>query len=161
MLELTLLSKHLSQHKHVCPETDCPRSKKGFVTINDLERHQKSVHNIAPGHGQSRRYKCIGSGCPKASKTSPRRDNFSHHLKHMHPEEDIQELMQRQVCTTSLEALLVTYSRSTQWYDKQQAENVIPSPLNPSLFVNHSLESKSPCKRTFPLRVTLSSIGPH
>jgi len=92
---LTFLnSKHLATHarRHTCDEPGCPR-KIGFSTINDLERHKKTVHKIL---GHSRVYHCFGKGC-KSDKIWPRLDNFKHHLEKLHPTENTDELIRRLV----------------------------------------------------------------
>jgi hypothetical protein len=86
--------KHAARHKkeHLCKEPGCTR-KEGFATINDLWRHEKSVHKIRPEHGWVRTYKCAGQDCSKAEKEWPRLDNFKQHLKRMHPRESLEELI--------------------------------------------------------------------
>jgi hypothetical protein len=88
--------KHAARHnkEHVCEELGCTRTE-GFATINDLERHQKSVHKIQPAHGQSREYKCFGNSCPKHEREWPRFDNFKQHLKRMHENESIEMLISK------------------------------------------------------------------
>jgi hypothetical protein len=67
----------------------------GFPNINDLERHQKSVHHMSPKHGKSKDYKCFGDGCPRHDKVWPRLDNFKQHLKKVHKNENIDSLLRR------------------------------------------------------------------
>jgi hypothetical protein len=74
-------------------EEGCPRAAIGFATINDLYRHEKSVHGKHVG--KSRMYKCFAPGCAKASKLWPRLDNFKQHLIRMHPNEDIDLLVKK------------------------------------------------------------------
>lgn len=89
------IRKHNARHSRVyrCVEEGCPRSSIGFATINDLYRHEKSVHGKHVG--KSRMYKCFAPGCAKASKLWPRLDNFKQHLIRMHPTEDIDALVKR------------------------------------------------------------------
>jgi hypothetical protein len=88
--------KHAARHnkEHVCRVPGCARAD-GFTTVNDLERHQRSVHNIRPGHGQSRQYKCFGQNCSAAKKVWPRFDNFKQHLKRMHSDKDMEMLISK------------------------------------------------------------------
>lgn len=90
------LRKHLARHlkEHVCMVPNCSRGN-GFATINDLERHQKTRHNMQPAHGKSINYKCFGDSCPKHEKVWPRLDNFKQHLARMHTNEDTEMLVQR------------------------------------------------------------------
>ena len=90
---LTASSKHKAQHerKFRCEDHSCERSKRGFPTSNDLDRHLKSVHNI--NNRKSKDYKCFAKGCTKPDKIWPRADNFRHHLKTMHPNEDQDDLI--------------------------------------------------------------------
>lgn len=93
---LTLpVRKHNARHarQYRCIEENCPRSSIGFATINDLYRHEKSVHGKHVG--KSRMYKCFAPGCAKASKLWPRLDNFKQHLIRMHPMEDIDALCKK------------------------------------------------------------------
>lgn len=87
--------KHNARHarQYRCIEENCPRSSIGFATINDLYRHEKSVHGKHVG--KSRMYKCFAPGCAKASKLWPRLDNFKQHLIRMHPNEDIDALCKK------------------------------------------------------------------
>ncbi|KPI45779.1 uncharacterized protein AB675_268 [Cyphellophora attinorum] len=89
------LKKHNARHarQYRCIEVNCPRTSIGFATINDLYRHEKSVHGKHVG--KSRMYKCFAPGCAKASKLWPRLDNFKQHLIRMHPNEDIDALVKR------------------------------------------------------------------
>jgi hypothetical protein len=91
-----VLRKHAARHnrEHVCREQGCTRTE-GFATINDLERHQKSVHKIQPEHGHSKEYKCFGESCSRRDKEWPRFDNFKQHLKRMHSKENTEMLIKR------------------------------------------------------------------
>jgi hypothetical protein len=104
----------------VCKEPRCLRDGKGFATINDLERHQKTVHKIEPTHRQSRTYKCYGANCKQYEKEWPRFDNFKQHLVRMHKTENTDELIQR----------------SNEWYHTEkkplQAESIPPPDIQSS-----------------------------
>ena len=67
--------------------------KKGFPTSNDLERHRSSKHKIINGKA----YKCAVKHCGKKGKLWPRADNFRQHIKRLHQEEDVQEIMDKSV----------------------------------------------------------------
>ena len=90
--------KHEARHKreHICEVDGCQR-RKGFATINDLERHQKTVHNIVPSHGYNRVYRCFAAGCAKHEKEWPRLDNFKQHLIRMHKDQDTDSLVKKSV----------------------------------------------------------------
>lgn len=77
----------------VCGELGCKRDGQGFSTINDLDRHKKSVHKI--GVTKSKSYKCAASTCTNKDKIWPRLDNFKQHIERMHKDEDSFELIKR------------------------------------------------------------------
>ncbi|RMZ82869.1 hypothetical protein DV737_g1897, partial [Chaetothyriales sp. CBS 132003] len=87
--------KHNARHsrQYRCVEDNCSRAQIGFATINDLYRHEKSVHGKHVG--KSRSYKCFAPGCAKASKLWPRLDNFKQHLIRMHPNEELDALVKK------------------------------------------------------------------
>lgn len=66
---------------------------KGFGTRNDLERHAKSRHKIAPVSSVDRTYMCKAPGCPRPAKPWPRTDNFRQHCKRMHCHLDVDKLV--------------------------------------------------------------------
>lgn len=70
----------------VCTEIGCKRDGKGFSTVNDLDRHKKSVHRI--GVANSKSYRCVAAGCQHKHKVWPRLDNFKQHIERMHKAED-------------------------------------------------------------------------
>ncbi|KAF2172480.1 hypothetical protein M409DRAFT_50172 [Zasmidium cellare ATCC 36951] len=81
--------KHSLTHvkPHLCEEPNCERTK-GFATINDLERHKKSVHSLLPSVGSAAGYICAACPVPDGGsqrKFWPRRDNFKAHIKRKHP----------------------------------------------------------------------------
>ena len=75
-----------------CEEPNCNR-KAGFSTKNDLERHKKSVHKIAPRSTTDKSFRCAAANCPKRDKIWPRLDNFRQHCHRMHSKEDCEELV--------------------------------------------------------------------
>ncbi|RMZ90316.1 hypothetical protein DV736_g2448, partial [Chaetothyriales sp. CBS 134916] len=86
------MKKHIAGHElpFLCKHPGCVRSNKGFATINDLNRHCKSVHNtLTPG---SRSF---------------RQDNFKQHLKRLHPNDNLDELLKR----------------SNDWYNQENHED--------------------------------------
>jgi len=62
---------------------DCEQIPSCFATVNDLSRHQKSVHGITSTL-RSEYYKCRIPDCPKAEKLHDRRDNFKNHIDRTH-----------------------------------------------------------------------------
>ncbi|KAK5062475.1 hypothetical protein LTR84_004547 [Exophiala bonariae] len=96
------LNKHNARHdkKYKCETGDCARQDKAFPTLNDLDRHLKSVHGI--NIRRTKDYRCFAKDCTKPDKTWPRLDNFKQHLKSMHKSEDLGELLKK----------------SEQWYDE-------------------------------------------
>ena len=93
-----LCSKHELQHSkpYRCDRDRCAR-KDGFATINDLERHKKSVHGVSPKVGKKSVYYC--QACPEPTPGSkakpwPRLDNFKAHIKRKHTEIDPEQLIQ-------------------------------------------------------------------
>lgn len=66
--------------KHQCD--DCGPGEKVFKTVNDLDRHRRTVHGIInPG---SRVWKCNMAGCTVSDKIWARLDNFKQHVVRMH-----------------------------------------------------------------------------
>lgn len=86
--------KHMSRHTrpHRCRASNC---EKTFSTNNDLERHMKSVHKIAPRSGTDKSYRCAALNCSKKDKLWPRLDNFRQHCSRIHKGEDIDELVRK------------------------------------------------------------------
>lgn len=85
--------KHCARHDlhHICDHDDCSRRGKGFATVNDLQRHRRSVHKLLE-EGE-RFYRCLAKGCSKPTKDWPRKDNFRSHLRKTHPNEDVETLV--------------------------------------------------------------------
>ena len=79
---------------HPCDVRGCDNSK-GFTSSNDLDRHKKSVHNIALPHGRDKSFQCQAANCRKSDKIWPRLDNFKNHCKNCHREEDLEELVRK------------------------------------------------------------------
>jgi hypothetical protein len=68
----------------------------GFATLNDLERHQNSVHKLLTARRESVTFKCFGQNCNDPHKEwPPRLDNFRSHLSRKHKNEDHEELLRR------------------------------------------------------------------
>lgn len=86
--------KHVSRHTrpHKCRAGSC---EKTFSTNNDLERHMKSVHKIAPRSGTDKSYRCAALNCSKREKVWPRLDNFRQHCSRIHKGEEIDELVRK------------------------------------------------------------------
>lgn len=84
----------LKHHKDfTCNFPGCKRAEQGFSTVNDLDRHKKSVHKI--GLNKSKSWRCAAANCSNAKKMWPRLDNFKQHIERMHKEEEILDLIQR------------------------------------------------------------------
>lgn len=100
LIDFDSFRKHLARHRkdHVCKEDDCD---KRFGTLNDLERHRKSVHNKCPLFGPKEKYKCFGRNCRHPEKEWPRLDNFRAHLRRQHSDENEEDLVSQYVSTTS------------------------------------------------------------
>ncbi|ROT37725.1 hypothetical protein SODALDRAFT_204233 [Sodiomyces alkalinus F11] len=87
------LAKHHQRHSkpHKCDVPGCPRQE-GFSTLNDLDRHKRSLHPDLATAGP--RYRCHLDQCQNKDKLWPRADNFRSHLKRVHaivlsPDEDL------------------------------------------------------------------------
>ncbi|EON62072.1 hypothetical protein W97_01291 [Coniosporium apollinis CBS 100218] len=87
--------KHVLKHEkpYKCDFPGCTRID-GFTTVNDLERHKKSVHRTG---GRTKSYKCAADKCKGKTKIWPRLDNFKQHIERMHKEEepDVDDLIGR------------------------------------------------------------------
>jgi hypothetical protein len=83
--------KHDKPHK--CDFPHCPRTE-GFITVNDLNRHKKSVHKVGVD-SITRSFKCAAPKCKAPDKVWPRFDNFKQHLVRMHEGEDLNDLISR------------------------------------------------------------------
>jgi serine/threonine protein kinase len=92
---LTRNRRHMLKHTKPfkCDVPGCPRIE-GFVTSNDLERHQRSIH----GKGRlEHTYKCAVETCRNREKIWPRYDNFVQHIERMHKGENLSDLVERYV----------------------------------------------------------------
>jgi hypothetical protein len=99
----------LKHHKFfLCDFPGCKRSAQGFGTINDLERHKKSVHGMRPTHGSTKSWVCASEDCQGKNKRWPRYDNFKQHVVRLHPKENMEELITRYFKTLHL-AFNMTY----------------------------------------------------
>ncbi|KAH8732852.1 hypothetical protein GQ44DRAFT_696544 [Phaeosphaeriaceae sp. PMI808] len=85
--------KHRLKHEKPfsCNVPGCKRNA-GFTTINDLNRHKKSVHHIDLF---KKSYQCRSKTCRNKAKIWPRLDNFKQHIERMHPDEDVIDLVKR------------------------------------------------------------------
>ena len=86
------MSWHTRPYK--CTANNC---SKDFSTNNDLERHKKSVHKIAPKNGTDKSYRCAAPNCSKKEKLWPRLDNFRQHCTRIHKDQNIEELVRKSV----------------------------------------------------------------
>ena len=77
----------------VCTVQGCKRGDKGFSTVNDLDRHKKSVHYIDSHKTKS--YLCAHDDCRGKNKVWPRLDNFKQHIGRMHKGDNEFELVRR------------------------------------------------------------------
>ncbi|UPX11576.1 uncharacterized protein EKO05_0002175 [Ascochyta rabiei] len=90
--------KHMLKHDKafVCTIQGCKRNGKGFATVNDLDRHRKSVHKIDSHRTKS--YRCAHDDCRNKPKIWPRLDNFKQHIGRMHRDYDDFELIKNSEC---------------------------------------------------------------
>lgn len=87
--------KHMLKHEKPfrCTQPGCSRTQ-GFITVNDLNRHLKSVHKVKV-NCRTRSFKCASAKCRNPDKEWPRLDNFKQHIIRMHPDENLQDLIDR------------------------------------------------------------------
>jgi hypothetical protein len=83
--------KHDKPHK--CDVANCSRTE-GFITVNDLMRHKKSVHKVGVDT-ITRSFKCAYPNCKSPEKVWPRLDNFKQHIIRMHKVDDVKDLIAR------------------------------------------------------------------
>ncbi len=97
--------KHMLRHTrpYKCQELGCTK-KDGFSTNNDLERHRKSVHKIAPKNSSDRSFRCAAPNCTKREKIWPRLDNFRQHCMRMHSKDyaNIDDLVRKSVVVSNM-----------------------------------------------------------
>lgn len=100
---IKFIRKHQLRHTKPfrCQEPGCPR-KDGFSTKNDLERHRKSLHKIAPKNPTDRSFRCAATNCPKRDKIWPRLDNFRQHCTRMHADENVDDLVTKSVVPSNV-----------------------------------------------------------
>ncbi|KAF1817601.1 hypothetical protein P152DRAFT_23973 [Eremomyces bilateralis CBS 781.70] len=84
-------TKHMQKHQKPFKCELCGRSE-GYSTKNDLARHQKTKHGIEDGRGY---WYCPAKNCNKRNKPWPRWDNFKNHVKKIHDDQDVDELLER------------------------------------------------------------------
>jgi len=104
----------------ICEIPGCKRHGKGFTTINDLNRHKKSVHRINALTGS---YQCASNTCRSKDKVWPRLDNFKQHVQRMHTDEDEEDLIRRWVFSNL--ARIVSYLLRSEY--KPPPKTPIPS----------------------------------
>lgn len=95
MAEFDRVRKHINMHLRpfTCSQPDCPRQA-GFASLADLSRHQKSVHGIQPLVGAQGWYSCAVPDCLRQGQRWPRRDNFVQHAKRMHPDLNLDTIIE-------------------------------------------------------------------
>jgi hypothetical protein len=70
-----------------CDFQNCKRAAEGFGTVNDLNRHKKSVHKLSSHGAMTKSFRCKAKGCEKIDKEWPRLDNFKQHVIRVHKDE--------------------------------------------------------------------------
>ncbi|KAM3415704.1 hypothetical protein BST61_g9218 [Cercospora zeina] len=90
--------KHAETHfkRWKCEAIGCTRNE-GFATLNDLERHRKSVHSLRPSVGSPLGYicqACVQAPGGRDRKFWPRRDNFKAHIRRRHRDCDEAQLLE-------------------------------------------------------------------
>ena len=85
--------KHMLKHTKPfkCEVPGCKRTE-GFATVNDLERHKKSLHGIDIDRYS---YQCVIEDCRDRAKIWPRVDNFRQHVEHLHKGVDVLDVLYR------------------------------------------------------------------
>lgn len=106
------LKKHFARHEpqYFCNIPGCSRSRDGFTTKNDLDRHRKTMHKILSPN--DRFWKCFYPDCAKTEKVWPRLDNFKAHICRMHGTQYVAE----------------NVSRAEEWWDAQKTPLLGRSP---------------------------------
>jgi hypothetical protein len=94
VLLIDMFRKHKLRHDKpfMCDVLGCKRVGQGFTTVNDLDRHKKSVHRV---NVLAKSYQCASKTCRNKEKLWPRLDNFKQHIERMHKEEDYIDLIKR------------------------------------------------------------------
>jgi hypothetical protein len=90
----TVDRKHKLKHEKPfkCDRPKCKRRDQGFTTVNDLDRHKKSVHRVGL---LQKSYQCASESCRNKEKIWPRLDNFKQHIERMHKGEHMNDLVKR------------------------------------------------------------------
>lgn len=93
--------KHTLKHQKpfTCDIPNCKRGGQGFTTVNDLDRHKKSVHQIGL---RNKSYQCASETCRNKEKIWPRLDNFKQHIERMHRDENEIDLIAKYAYTCCL-----------------------------------------------------------
>ena len=96
--------KHMLRHSrpYKCDHLNCNRQNLGFSTRNDLDRHRKSVHKIAPETSTDKTYMCVAATCRHKKKVWPRADNFRQHCVRLHGDIDIEYLIRKSLVPSDL-----------------------------------------------------------
>ena len=126
--------KHIARHdkEFKCPEADCPRAQNGFATVNDLNRHEKSVHK--KDVRKSKSFKCFATNCAKGEKVWPRLDNFKQHITRMHPNDDLEVLV----------------AEAHAWFDRTNPEDPSQSAAVRSALHSQERAAKAPTRKRKP-----------
>ena len=139
-----------------CKVTGCPRSREGFGTKNDLDRHKRSVHSDLSVSGP--RYVCRHAPCntKDPAKIWPRADNFRSHLHRVHKltvnsEDDMDDYIYRYVLYIEIPMYPISHSFFSQPQDqvplRQELQGVGTAVTGPAT---------EPGSLTFPTSNTLS-----
>jgi hypothetical protein len=122
--------KHILKHEkpYRCEIRGCRRGPKGFTTVNDLNRHKKSVHRIG---STTKSYQCASEHCRNKEKIWPRLDNFKQHVNRMHNDEDASELIKWYVILEgkSLFKYIAKYC-SSEYHGRQPSSSPTPQPMS-------------------------------
>ena len=123
--------KHMLKHEKPfkCTQQGCSRTQ-GFITVNDLNRHLKSVHKVKV-NCRTRTFKCASTKCRNPDKEWPRLDNFKQHIIRMHPDENVQELIERsELKDDYANGLAIENALAGMDASKYQSEGPSTSPAN-------------------------------
>jgi len=117
---------------HTCDVMGCRRAAtgKGFTTINDLQRHKKSVHRIGVDKDS---YQCASENCRNKGKIWPRLDNFKQHINRMHKGEDEADLISRYVGALGTRFAMLTTSRSSYQEPYSASTDMSVAPMDTTL----------------------------
>ena len=122
--------KHILKHEKPfrCDVRGCRRGPRGFTTVNDLNRHKKSVHRIG---SSTKSYQCASEHCRNKEKIWPRLDNFKQHVNRMHNDENADELIKLYVILEgkSLFRYIAKYC-SSEYHGGQPSSSPTPQPMS-------------------------------